>query len=40
MHNPWTWTTIRELAWEGERVGVGGGREREEKWKQLFWHKK
>ena len=27
MHNPWTWTTT----WGGERVGLGGGGEREKK---------
>ena len=35
MHKPCTRTTIWGLAWRGERVGLGGGEEREKKWEQL-----
>ena len=33
MHN--AWTIIWGLAWGGEKVGLGGGGEREKKWEQL-----
>ena len=31
MHNRWTQTTIRGLAWGGEKMGPGRGEEREKK---------
>ena len=35
MQNPWTWTTMWGLCWGGERVRLGGGKEREKKREQL-----
>ena len=33
MHNPWTRTITGALAWAGERLGLGGGEEKEKKLK-------